>query len=142
MTDSDPRPDELNDAQLLAWLGTDARRWAQEFLRIRREIVAAADHRDPNDEGWLVGWFANAIGAGEMRAAQELAQARLQRDQWRERALGLHDPMQARDLGPSPYGSDRVIYVDPARRGPDNQPPHAPLTASTHDPATSPTETP
>lgn len=38
---------------------TDAMEWAKAFCaRVRAGC-------DPTDEGWLVGWFANAIGAGE-----------------------------------------------------------------------------
>jgi hypothetical protein len=43
---------------------TDARVWAQEWCRIAREIVAADDERELIDEGWMIGWFANAIMVG------------------------------------------------------------------------------
>jgi len=35
----------MNDAELLAYMGTDARRWAAEFLRIKQEIERADDGR-------------------------------------------------------------------------------------------------
>jgi len=44
-----------NDGQFLAYAGTDARKWAAEFCRIAR------DHGHDLDEGWVIGWFANAI---------------------------------------------------------------------------------
>lgn len=47
------------EAQLLAWMGTDARRWTEEF-KDRIE----ADVRLLDDREWLAGWFANAIMAG------------------------------------------------------------------------------
>jgi diacylglycerol kinase family enzyme len=50
---------------------TDARAWAQEWCRIAREISARGD--DLIDEGWMIGWFANAIEMGRdagRRAAQ------------------------------------------------------------------------
>lgn len=38
---------------------TDAMLWAKEFAaRVRAGL-------DPTDEGWLVGWFANAMAVGE-----------------------------------------------------------------------------
>ena len=37
----------------------DARDWAREFNRI---LVSKGNQ--PYDEGWLIGWFANAIMAG------------------------------------------------------------------------------
>jgi hypothetical protein len=43
---------------------TDARVWAQEWCRIAREIEAADDERRVIDEGWMIGWFANAIEVG------------------------------------------------------------------------------
>lgn len=38
---------------------TDALLWAKAFLKTRAEIVARGD--DANDEGWVLGWFANAM---------------------------------------------------------------------------------
>lgn len=58
----------MSDGELLAYMGTDAQRWAQEFLRIKAEIERADDGRSTDDEGWMIGWFANAIGAGERAA--------------------------------------------------------------------------
>jgi len=42
----------------------DAQVWAQEWCRIAREIVASNDERELIDEGWMIGWFANAIMMG------------------------------------------------------------------------------
>ena len=53
----------MNDSELLAHMGTDAWRWAEEWCRIAREIEAADDGRTVIDEGWMVSWFANAMQA-------------------------------------------------------------------------------
>jgi hypothetical protein len=50
---------------------TDARIWANEWVRIAREIEAADDGRTVIDEGWMIGWFANALETGR-RAGQGL----------------------------------------------------------------------
>lgn len=44
---------------------TDAMVWAEEWCKIAREIEAADDGREVIDEGWMVGWFANAFAAAE-----------------------------------------------------------------------------
>lgn len=44
---------------------TDATVWATQWCRIARQIEAADDGRKVIDEGWMVGWFANAMGAQE-----------------------------------------------------------------------------
>lgn len=43
---------------------TDAQMWAKEWCRIANEIEAADDGRQVIDEGWMIGWFANAIEVG------------------------------------------------------------------------------
>jgi len=50
----------MTDGELLAEMGTDAQKWAQEFIRRfgGRERCAFID------EGLMIGWFANAIEAG------------------------------------------------------------------------------
>lgn len=48
-------------ADFLKRAGTNAQLWAQEFIRIVREKPFTID---PLDEGFLIGWFANAIEAG------------------------------------------------------------------------------
>lgn len=45
-----------SDADLLERLGDDAQRWAREF----RATAVRLGYSDM-DEGWLIGWFANAI---------------------------------------------------------------------------------
>lgn len=50
---------------------TDAMVWAEEWCRIAREIEAADDGRQIIDEGWMVGWFANAIEIGRNAARPE-----------------------------------------------------------------------
>lgn len=44
------------DAEILNTMGTDAAKWAAEFVHLRKT-------RDM-DEGAMIGWFANAIEAG------------------------------------------------------------------------------
>lgn len=48
----------MDDGELLNSMGIDAQKWAEEFCRIAR------DKGHNLDEGWIVGWFANAIMAG------------------------------------------------------------------------------
>lgn len=55
-------PDLWRASEFLDRAGTDARLWAQEWLRIYHTI----DRRDV-DEGWMIGWFANAFAAQEAR---------------------------------------------------------------------------
>jgi hypothetical protein len=45
----------MTDGELLAYMGTDAAKWADEFCKVAR------DHGHNLDEGWVLGWFANAI---------------------------------------------------------------------------------
>jgi photosystem II stability/assembly factor-like uncharacterized protein len=46
---------------------TDAQVWAQEFVTISDRLIQF-DSQKPEDmlkdEGWMIGWFANAIEAG------------------------------------------------------------------------------
>lgn len=44
----------------LADAGTDAAKWAREWMRIYRTLIATPDEVD---EGWMIGWFANAFEA-------------------------------------------------------------------------------
>lgn len=50
--------------ELLSHMGTDAQLWAQEFRRIYRDVTTVDADDAKLDEGWLIGWFANAIMAG------------------------------------------------------------------------------
>lgn len=43
----------MGDGELLARMGTDAQKWAQEFVAIHG-----------GDEGLMISWFAGAIEAG------------------------------------------------------------------------------
>ena len=47
------------DAEMLALMGTNGAAWAIEFQKIATKLGYSA-----MDEGWLIGWFANAIEAG------------------------------------------------------------------------------
>lgn len=40
---------------------TDAAVWAHEWCEVATEIVVAGNGREVIDEGWMIGWFANAI---------------------------------------------------------------------------------
>lgn len=53
------------DHTSLDWLGTDALRWAESFNVIAQQVA------DPNDVGWLISWFANAIEAGRNAGRKE-----------------------------------------------------------------------
>jgi hypothetical protein len=48
----------MNDAEALEYMGIDGKKWAEEFCKIAR------DKGHDLDEGWMIGWFANAIMAG------------------------------------------------------------------------------
>ena len=48
-----------DDNEMLAQMGTDGAKWAAEFRRIAQGLGYS-----DMDEGWLIGWFANAIEAG------------------------------------------------------------------------------
>jgi hypothetical protein len=54
----------MSDAQVLGAMGTDANKWAAEFMA----VVATLDPDDVVNEafmeGFMVTWFANAIEAG------------------------------------------------------------------------------
>ena len=54
---------EETGAQLVSRLGVDAGLWAAEF----RKVALRLGYSDM-DEGWLIGWFANAIEAARARA--------------------------------------------------------------------------
>lgn len=49
-----------SDGQVLAEMGTDAQKWAEEFYR----RFGGPERCAFIDEGLLIGWFANAIMAG------------------------------------------------------------------------------
>lgn len=62
----------MNEIEMLTYMGTDAQRWAEEWCRIATEIQAGHDDRRVIDEGWMIGWFANAIEAGRNAGRMEL----------------------------------------------------------------------
>jgi hypothetical protein len=65
----------MNDVEMLAQMGTDAQKWAQEWCRIADEISIGKDKRTLMDEGWMIGWFANAIEAGRMAGRERATQS-------------------------------------------------------------------
>lgn len=100
-------PEDASDAALLAWLGTDAVRWARAFMH------ALGMDEDDDSLGTLIGWFANAIetgrdaGRGDVAAAIDLVRTM--------DALGLK---VTRDLGAAHQalvalneGQKRVVIV-------------------------------
>jgi hypothetical protein len=51
---------------------TDARVWAQEWCRIARQIATSKQSWAAlDDEGWMIGWFANAIERGRTAGYQQ-----------------------------------------------------------------------
>ena len=52
----------MNDSERLRLMGTDARKWTDEFVRIKQSREQEGLSND--DAGWLTTWFANAIQAG------------------------------------------------------------------------------
>jgi hypothetical protein len=78
---------------LLARLGTDGRVWAAEFSRVYRELYPGGPELD---EGWLLGWFANAIEAG--RSAGQEGDARYA-DAQHPDAIGWRDAGMERPPG-------------------------------------------
>jgi hypothetical protein len=47
---------EMNEPELLAALGDDASKWATAWCQTAKKL----GHGEI-DEGWMIGWFANAI---------------------------------------------------------------------------------
>jgi len=63
----------MNDGELLAKMGTDAQIWASEWVA-KAALILARTNNDSLallDEGWMIGWFANAIEAGRMAGRDE-----------------------------------------------------------------------
>ena len=59
MTDKKANTQKETAGDLLMRLGMDGRKWAEEF-----RLTAIGLGYSDMDEGWLIGWFANAIMAG------------------------------------------------------------------------------
>lgn len=56
----------INENEFIAYAGGDALKWAQAF----RQKASDLGYGDL-DEGWLIGWFANAIEAGKAPLVRE-----------------------------------------------------------------------
>lgn len=53
----------------------DAQDWARSFCKIANGFGFKDAKGEPIDEGWMTGWFANALMRGyDQRAAEELMQ--------------------------------------------------------------------
>lgn len=59
LTDVKSTPTAETSAQFLDRLGMDGVKWAREFKLTAEKLGHAG-----LDEGWLIGWFCNAIMAG------------------------------------------------------------------------------
>lgn len=65
MPDERSRKDaEMDRTTFLLHSTDDAATWATEWCRIAREIEGRGE--SVIDEGWMIGWFANAMGVAEM----------------------------------------------------------------------------
>lgn len=65
-----------DSAQFLARIGTDAEKWADEFMKLHGDRILRGDAlgvRDTPEQvhDLLRGWFANAIAAGESKGYEE-----------------------------------------------------------------------
>lgn len=61
---------EMSSGDLLAHMGTDAQRWAEEWCK--KAVALEMDGRDLIDEDWMTSWFANAIEAGRNAGMSEI----------------------------------------------------------------------
>jgi hypothetical protein len=59
-----PQPEELSAGEMLAFMGTDAQAWADEFCRINNIKAGALTPTAHEFQHTLLGWFANAIETG------------------------------------------------------------------------------
>lgn len=80
-----------NTQDLLAYLATDAGKWAAEFCK------SARDKGLRYDEDLMRGWFAQAIMAGRIEEAKTMAREEPARDEWDKRALEIIE--RAKRLG-------------------------------------------
>lgn len=83
---------------------TDASVWAAEFVKVFQNLQAehalaqTDDAVDPFalDEGWIIGWFANAIETGRTAGYAARGAAYASADtEWRDRAERLSDALRA-----------------------------------------------
>lgn len=62
-------PEKMTDYETLEYCGADAAKWAEQF-----RLTAIRLGYSDMDEGWLIGWFANAIEtAAQVRREKALA---------------------------------------------------------------------
>ena len=79
-----PMSETMNDSDLLVYCGQNAGRWAEMFCQTAKRLGHDID------EGWMLGWFSNAIvTATDLR----LAAAIKERD---EQIVAWHDRMAAK----------------------------------------------
>lgn len=128
-TESYITPEFETAAAFLAWAGTNARRWAADFMRrFSRLIMPGA-----LDDGTMIGWFANAIEAGRSAGYAEGVSANIPQtpaavneilegapESWGEDAAADHIAVQyVREMERrlDNYGITREKYVE--ERQPD-----------------------
>lgn len=65
---------EMDEATLRLHSTDDARVWAKVWVAIAREVLARSNGNPLTllDEGWMVGWFANAMGVAESFSRRRL----------------------------------------------------------------------
>lgn len=62
-----PKPiKEMTDGELLAYMGTDAMKWAEVFAtKYRVQVPGVPVFNFESTKSFMISWFANAIGAGQ-----------------------------------------------------------------------------
>lgn len=81
----------MTDAEQLAYMGVDAQKWAQEWCKVAVDL--GNQGHEVVDEGWMIGWFANAIEAG--RAAGKSEDAQKQAEPEDETPTHIFEPYDA-----------------------------------------------
>ena len=105
--------DPMTEIQMIQYMGTDAQRWAEQFLRIKAEIEQADDSRSTDDEGWMIGWFANAIEFAKDSVRAELRKVTGERDRARDLAAALEAEMAG--IAAEPPEDRRIAEAEYAR---------------------------
>lgn len=63
---------ESEETTKLLYSTTDAQVWAREWCRIAQEIQTRGD--EVIDEGWMIGWFANALCVAQDHERRRIAE--------------------------------------------------------------------
>jgi hypothetical protein len=80
----------MNDGDLLTQMGTDGQAWAKQWISYAALLLARSNNDSLVllDEGWMIGWMANAIEAGRSAANHD----------WAERLAAI-DPLHDTGMG-------------------------------------------